>query len=94
MTSLDFRSCETCPQCSAEDQSSVINSRIHKAGRLRRRKCFLCGERWSTIEISVKDYSALHRVSGFLVEVEGRVSVARDVLHMPYIGSLEEDEAS
>lgn len=90
MTSLGFRSCEVCPQCAAFDDSAVINTRNHRAGRLRRRRCLKCGHRWSTIEVNVADYNSLHRVSAFLIEVESRVLAARDVLEMPYIGGEDE----
>lgn len=59
MISTTFRSSEMCPACGCFDTSGVLNSRSHKAGRLRRRKCERCEERWSTIEITVRDYSAM-----------------------------------
>lgn len=90
MSATPFRPSDVCPGCGDRDSSGVLNSRAHKAGRLRRRRCHLCGERWTTIEISVRDYTALQRIGGFISEIEARIVDAQDVIGMPFIGSEED----
>lgn len=86
MMSQDFTSCEVCPKCLAFDSSTVLNTRLHRSGRLRRRKCLKCECRWSTIEVSVAQYSSLRAVSAAMIAFEQSMEEARDVLRMPAIG--------
>lgn len=48
------RSSENCPECGSAD-NTVINSRKSRRGRLRRRTCNECGERWTTVEKDLAD---------------------------------------
>ena len=46
--------------CSCGFSSQVIDSRlVREVGVRRRRACEHCEERWTTIEISIEDYTAL-----------------------------------
>ena len=57
-----------CPGC-GEKLSGVVDSRPSADGKAtrRRRECAGCGQRWSTYEVSAKDYE---RLAPFLEEVE------------------------
>jgi len=44
----------TCPKCQSE-AIKVINSRPSAEGQRRRRKCLVCDERFSTVEILAEE---------------------------------------
>ena len=44
-----------CPKCGSDD-GFVRESRTRNSNRYRRRQCNVCGYRFSTLEILVKDY--------------------------------------
>jgi transcriptional regulator NrdR family protein len=50
-----------CPQC-GNTGSIVYDSRQHPVGRLRRRRCLECGERWVTLEMPLQDAPAVQEL--------------------------------
>ena len=47
-----------CPVC-GHTVTHTIDSRAHKQGRRRRRRCDSCDYRWSTLEVDMKTFTAL-----------------------------------
>lgn len=47
-----------CPKCGS-DQVNVIDSRPKEGTVARRRKCLVCGYRYSTVEVDVSEYKSL-----------------------------------
>lgn len=66
-----------CPKCKS-NQVSVINSRRCNEGVNRRRSCLACGFRFTTLEISIKDYEALREKEQSLQEALRRVKKVID----------------
>lgn len=52
-----------CPKCGSDD-GFVKESRTRNFNRYRRRQCNVCGYRFSTIEILVKDYEEVAYLLG------------------------------
>lgn len=51
-----------CPQCGAENNSLVINSRPHPLFVKRRRECLTCGYRFTTYEVIEKQTNVLMKL--------------------------------
>jgi len=68
---------ETCAKC--DGFSHVIDSRPGDDGRIRRRECTKCRNRWSTIEIRLDDYRRLRTPINMGGSVEQKI---QDLLHV------------
>lgn len=64
-----------CPECGSS-QTSVSDSRSHEDGRRRRRLCESCGCKFSTIEMTIKDYKALQVTA--VLDVRHKIGLAID----------------
>lgn len=58
-----------CPHCQ-RDVSQVIDSRPCPLGVRRRRRCCVCGHRWTTHEVAVADKRHLGELHGAVAELE------------------------
>lgn len=43
-----------CPECNGA--TAIIDTRVSKAGKKRRHECFVCGNRFTTLEITTREY--------------------------------------
>ena len=71
-----------CPKCSS-DNNRCVDSRPHRLGRRRRRRCAACGHRWSTLEMPLDGVPNLDRTDTaleMLTRLIQDASNARDVL--------------
>lgn len=50
-----------CPKCNSL-QLNVISTREHEEGIRRRRGCLVCGFRFTTVEIGMKEYKGCKRL--------------------------------
>ena len=63
--------CENC----GEDAVTIIDSRLSQDNQIRRRRhCHICKHRWSTLEISVKQYEKLIAINNNLKSVKDLIS--------------------
>lgn len=55
-----------CPKCNSED-SAVIDCRTRNDGKMRRRReCYDCRHRFTTIEVDIDDYENLKELAASL----------------------------
>lgn len=54
-----------CPKCNSNNVMT-IDSRRHEQTTRRRKLCADCGERWSTLEVSMEEYKSLMKIKSSL----------------------------
>ena len=70
-----------CPECGGD--STVLDSRQSDITR-RRRCCVACGHRWSTAEMSLKEYRALEALRESLAKSRRELQLAENKLSPHY----------
>jgi transcriptional regulator NrdR family protein len=68
---------ETCPLCGSHN-FGVIDSRPSGSARRRRKKCFYCGHRWTTIELRATEWQAMIGEAAGLAEQLHQLARALD----------------
>jgi len=66
-----------CPKCEAD--STVSDSRLRTDGNIRRRRsCDKCGEKWSTIEISLEEFDKVLRMRAILANMRREMAIGEE----------------
>ena len=83
-----------CPHCGST-QNGVIDSRFRAQQRLRRRKCFGCSHRWTTVEVDIELGRTIRRITRKLqaaAELHAQIGTLLSTLSETALVSESEDD--